>query len=41
MLTLRKASDRGLANHGWLKSFHTFLSPATATRVNRVSPICW
>jgi redox-sensitive bicupin YhaK (pirin superfamily) len=24
MLTLRKASDRGLANHGWLKSFHTF-----------------
>lgn len=24
MLTLRNASDRGLANHGWLKSFHTF-----------------
>ncbi|MEX5573503.1 pirin family protein [Pseudomonas lijiangensis] len=24
MLTLRKASDRGVANHGWLKSFHTF-----------------
>ena len=24
MLTLRKASDRGTANHGWLKSFHTF-----------------
>ena len=24
MLTLRKASDRGLANHGWLKSSHTF-----------------
>ncbi|SEI18103.1 pirin family protein [Pseudomonas asplenii] len=24
MLTLRKASDRGIANHGWLKSFHTF-----------------
>ena len=24
MLTLRKATDRGLANHGWLKSFHTF-----------------
>jgi redox-sensitive bicupin YhaK (pirin superfamily) len=24
MLTLRKASDRGMANHGWLKSFHTF-----------------
>ena len=24
MLTLRKASDRGAANHGWLKSFHTF-----------------
>jgi redox-sensitive bicupin YhaK (pirin superfamily) len=24
MLTFRKASDRGAANHGWLKSFHTF-----------------
>lgn len=24
MMTLRKATDRGMANHGWLKSFHTF-----------------
>ncbi|MFS2156840.1 pirin family protein [Pseudomonas sp. Pseusp122] len=24
MLTIRKASQRGIANHGWLKSFHTF-----------------
>ena len=24
MLTLRKSSDRGYANHGWLKSHHSF-----------------
>jgi quercetin 2,3-dioxygenase len=24
MLTLRKAQDRGFADHGWLKSFHSF-----------------
>jgi hypothetical protein len=24
MLTLRKAQDRGYADHGWLKSFHSF-----------------
>jgi len=24
MITLRKAQDRGFADHGWLKSFHSF-----------------
>ncbi|MBP9940485.1 MAG: quercetin 2,3-dioxygenase, partial [Comamonas sp.] len=24
MIHIRKSQDRGFANHGWLKSFHSF-----------------
>ncbi len=42
MLTLRKASDRGAANHGWLKSFHTFsFANYRNPREQGFFPTCW
>ena len=32
MIEIRKSQDRGQANHGWLKSQHSFRSPNTHDR---------
>ncbi len=41
MLTLRKASERGAANHGWLKSFHTFSFANYWNPNEQGFPTCW
>ena len=40
MITLRKATERGRAEHGWLKSWHSFHSRIIMILHTRSFPVC-